>query len=292
MIGRASLGPTPGGPSVAPYILGQLMRRPRLGPIVAAVLLILCAACAHATSCTPRDVRYVFSCDGQRCTGAFRVDEVAAFGSCSRRPLVQDIDPKLAEFLAPLVGPAKPGVYTITLPDQYWRAEADDGSLEALLDRLNDRAVEHGDRGRVDWRALNPTELRQAVEKRYGSEWLSQDTAHGTAPQARHGWESAAWRAQALAVSQWAAYWASFAAALVWLVHSIHAFFFRLYRAPAQGLRRFAAPWTAQLVIGAVGVGAAVLMPFEIWPGTLLVPVVVVVLLAEGWACFRRRRVA
>ena len=40
--------------------------------------------------------RYVFSCEQQRCVGAFRVRDVRAFGACGRRPVVEDIDPQAA----------------------------------------------------------------------------------------------------------------------------------------------------------------------------------------------------
>ena len=182
------------------------MRRPMLRPTIAAALFNLCASSAHATSCAPLDDRYVFSCDAQRCIGEFRVDEVSAFGTCSRRPVVKSIDPQVASFLAALVAPPAPGVYTIKLPAQYWRTETDDGAFAALLDRMKERLVSYEDRQRVDLRSLSPAELRPMVEKSFGGDWLSKDAEHQTTVEARRSWESKAWRAQALAVSLWAAY--------------------------------------------------------------------------------------
>ena len=234
----------------------------------------------------------MFSCDAQRCTGEFRVEEIAAFDTCGRRPVVKSIDPQVADFLATLVGSPTPGVYTIKLPDRYWRAEVDDGGLVALLDRMKDRLVSYESRERVDLGSVGPAELRQLVEKHLDVEWLIKETEHQSVLEARRAWESEARRAHALDILLWIAYWASFVAALSWLVHSIHVFFSRLYHVPAKSLAGFASPCLAQIVIGAVGVAAAIFMPFTFWPGTLLVPVVVVVLLAEGWARFRRPHVA
>ena len=49
-------------------------------------------------------------------------------------------------------------------------------------------------------------------------------------------------------------------------------------------------PLLAQLLVAIAGVLVALINPFDLWVGTLLVPAVVVVLLTEGWAWFLRRR--
>lgn len=258
-------------------------------PVIVMALCILCASSAYATSCAPLQDRYVFSCDTQRCTGEFRVDEVPGFGACGRRPVVKDIDPEVGAFLAPLISASTSGVYTIVLRDQYWRGGGDDGSLTPLLGRLKRELVGYEERASIDLRSLSPKELKQMMERELGGDWLKKDVAYSNAQEARRAWESKERREHAKIISLWVAYWASFAVFLVWLVHSIHVFFLHLYQTPTQGTRQFISPWFAQLIIGFVGAAAAFLVPVMVWPGVLLVPVVIVVLLAEGWAYYRRR---
>ena len=49
-------------------------------------------------------------------------------------------------------------------------------------------------------------------------------------------------------------------------------------------------PLLAQLLVAMAGVLVALIYPFDLWVGVLLVPAIVVVLLTEGWPRFLRRR--
>ena len=260
----------------------------RVGILVAAVLLLLFASSALALSCAPKRDRYVFSCAAQRCDAGFRIDEVPAFATCSRRPVVEDVDPGVARFLAPLIEARVDGVYVIELSVSYWRK--DDGTLASFLASLKDTIVPWGERERTDLTRLTPDEIRTLLSKRYQMSWIRKEDASRTIEDARRDVEGQARRDRATTILLWFVYWASFAAVLVWLVHSVHVYFRRLYAPPEPSRnRRLAAPVAVQLVIAGLGVAGCFVGPSHFWPGVLLLPGIVVVLLAEGWARCRAR---
>lgn len=129
------------------------------------------------------------------------------------------------------------------------------------------------------------------LDEHYGPSWLTRETAYGS-EEARRALRDEASRELSVDVVSWIVYWSSFVAVLLWFIHSVHTYFLRLYEPAGTGPRRLASPLLAQLVIGVLGVVPLFLDRVEFWPGTLLIPVVIVTFLVEGWARYRRRRIA
>jgi hypothetical protein len=260
----------------------------RLSIVALAAVAALHASPADATSCGAVHEKYVFSCEAQRCVAGFRIGRTPAFGVCSRRPFVEDIDPEVADFLAPLIEAPEDGLYTIGIWSSYWRGGRNDGTLASLIAAVvNDNILSLEERGRTDLRNLEPTELRQRLDKYYGPSWLERDTAHGDVQAARRAAQDEARRQLAIEVASRVVYWVSFVAVLLWFIHSVHTYFRRLYGSAGTG--RLASPVLAQLVIVGLGIVPLVEDWIPFWPGTMLIPTVVVTWMAEGWARFRRR---
>lgn len=262
-----------------------------LSAIAVVVAAVLDASPAHATSCGAIRDRYVFSCEAQRCVAGFRIGGTPAFGVCSRRPVVEDIDPHVAEFLAPLIDAPEDGIYTLGFWSSYWRHAPNDGSLTRLAAGIADGLLSSDERKRIDLLELAPGELRRRLDEHYGPSWISRDTTYGSLVEARRAAQDDARRALAVDVASRAVYWVSFGAVLLWFIHSVHTFFRRLYEPVRAAPRRLVPTLLGQLVIGVLGVVPIFVDRWQFWPGTLLIPGVVVILPAEGWAWFRSRKV-
>lgn len=256
--------------------------------------LLLAPATAQATTCRPYDDRYFLSCDKGVCQAAFRVAEVEGFGTCSRRPAVEDVDPKVGAYLVSLLlasaGSGADGVYELRFPISIWWRR-DSGRWEDFKTGLDGSLrYEEGPHCVGD---LKPAEMSALLDKKHPG-WLTHraDMAPGGLPALRRSLERDALMQHLLVVLAWVAYWSSSLLALLALVHSVQLYFSRLYAdVEPPKLRRLAGPLGMQLGLALLGAAALFAIPiYMFWAGSLLVPTIVVILLAEGWARFRSGR--
>jgi hypothetical protein len=88
----------------------------------------------------------------------------------------------------------------------------------------------------------------------------------------------------------WTAYWLSFVVATLAFIHSVHLYFARLHARSASASKwRFAMPLAIQVTVALLGGITLFGGPFDFWPGSLLLPAAITVLLAETWARYRSR---
>lgn len=221
---------------------------------------------AAATSCRPLDSRYLYACDAARCTGLFSVTDVPAARGCARLAQVEEIDPRIGARAARLVEagrpPASAGILELKMTRRYWGNEAADPS--AWFDDHLGSAV-----------TLISTDASAAAIAGLRARFESAQRA-------------AYWKAAWFSI----VYWGSSALMMLALIHSVHMYFKVLYSAVTpRRWRPLLLPVTVQLAVG--GGAMAVLWRLfagEFWPGIVLVPVVPVILVCEGWALFLQLR--
>jgi hypothetical protein len=247
-----------------------------------------------ATSCVRREDRYFLVCREGTCESAFRVAQVNAFGTCARRSKVMETEVAAGQFLVPLLQQARPhanGLFALNFSTQWWHGDDENAfrTLKYNLDLLLPREDQEQARSIV---SMPPIEAVKLLDHALRSAWIVQvsvdpspETLQGEKKQLEHKANLEHWRSLMRAIG----WWSSFLIVLAALVHSIHLFFFRLHSRTLPP-RRWAllVPVATQASIGGAGVAAFFVAPFEFWPGSVLIPAVVVILLAEGWAKFRK----
>jgi hypothetical protein len=274
-------------------------RPPRLHlvALLVAVSLLLTVSKSAAMSCAPSpyEERYFLSCANSACQAAFHVTTTEGFGHCSRRPVVEDVDPQVAAYLASLLaasgGTAPDGIYELRFPGRYWWRRSGT-AWEDFKENL-DSALRYEQRLHCVGPA-KPDEVVQLMNKQHPG-WLLRrpDLTAASLRTEREALERDATLQHVLTVLAWFANWASALLALLALVHSVHLYFSRLYAQPGPPpLRRLAAPLVIQGLICLAGVAGIPLALGFVWPAIVLLPAIVVLLLAEGWARFRRKRTA
>lgn len=258
-----------------------------LARVVFALVLLLPPTAAEARSCAPVRDRYVLACENG-CHEGFRIADVQAFSYCRRRPEIQELDRTTAMLLARLMPPQSRGIYTVDLPVD-WISTFDDHASASLSTRLEwvsglGRALKGEDPINVA-----PEHLRELLTQVVGPRWLVRSPDGTTLAAVRSGFEREARREWLVDHAKRSGFWLSFLIACLVLVRSVHVYFLRLYRTDrARG--SLLEPIVMQLLVGAAGVFAVWFEPFTFWPGTALVPAVVVLLPAQAWARLRRPR--
>jgi hypothetical protein len=270
--------------------------------VIRQLILFLCIAMgialdATATSCAPFKHRYFILCDGAGCRGAFSSIEISAFGACGRRPVVDSINREIGSFLGKIVMEARPanssGLYMITLSSRFW-GRANPNTPAGLSEVLDESLLRYDGRDKLDFASMPPSKIVELFNKHHGAHWLVHVTSDPT-PQAveakRSDFEAEAIKEHAISIMLAIAYWLSFLVALLALIQSVHLYFLRLYDAGARkSSTALLTPVMIQLAILVVGIVPVFVAPSGLWPGTLLVPAAIVIMFAEGWAKFWRRR--
>lgn len=244
---------------------------------------------ASATSCAPITERYFVTCAGAHCKTTFRVTQVDAFGICGRRNRVEEPDSALSEYVVALLNvaenPKDDGAYVLAFRFRHWRHHK-----EPTFDAFQRNVLYElfPGEGREDGLEEIPaTAAVEMLQRHIGPDWITRETSavSDLYATARREALNQTWRN----VGLWFAYWASFLALLVALVHSIDQFFRQIHSEGSNGLLR---PLLIQLVVTVFALlGVAPAMVMEFWPGLLLLPAIVVVWLAEGWSYYRARNV-
>lgn len=227
---------------------------------VSCILFLAFPGDAAAFSCSPFQSRYVFQCDAERCTGLFNVRDAPGSGTCTRRPVVEAIDARVATQATRLVEAARPGaapgLYELKMSKSYWSGEAGDP------------------------RAWFDADARSAVTL------LGADASPDRIAALRRDYEAAEktafWHATLVSI----AFWVSSIIALLALMFSVYMYFRRL-----RGRASLWMPVALQLLVAGIGVAMALMSLFgPFWPGVLLVPAVPVILAVEGVALLLRKR--
>jgi hypothetical protein len=152
---------------------------------------------------------------------------------------------------------------------------------------------EYDHRKSVESTAFTASEVVDLLDKRYAMKWFesSVDVATEEVLQIkRKHYETAAARELLENTLLWTAYWLSFVVATLAFIHSVHLSFARLHaRSTSASKWRFAMPLAIQLTVALLGGIALFGGPFDFWPGSLLLPAAITVLLAQAWASNRSR---
>jgi hypothetical protein len=248
---------------------------------------------AAATSCTAYTQRYFIVCDAGGCKAAFSVREIASFGACSRRQVVEDADPQVSAYLGKLATEIYPsdarGLFLLKLSSQYWGAPKPN-KFDRLMDELQESLPLTSDFEQCKPRDMSVAQIGGLLTEKDAkvSLLLVTDAFSPRAVEAKRAdFEAEEKHGLLQSILLSVLYWGSSIIALLALIHSVHLFFVRLYDKHRKGSFALWIPVATQLAIAAVGVVAAMLSPSDFWMGSLLVPAAVVILLCEGWARFR-----
>ena len=261
--------------------------------VLACYLLLGGISDAAATSCMGYSQRYFILCDVNGCKAAFSVLEVPAFGACSRRPVVEEVDQQVSMYLGKLVtevhASGARGLYLLKLSSRYWQAP-NPNKFDRLMDELQESLPLTSEYEQCKPREMSISEVGGLLGKHDAKGTLELVT-NQVSPQAieakRSAFETQEKYEYLKSILLSLTYWGSSILALLTFIHSVHLFFSRLYDKLRKGTSVLVLPVATQLVILAIGVGAIVMYPIGFWPGSVLVPVAVVILLCEGWAKFR-----
>jgi hypothetical protein len=246
---------------------------------------------ALALSCRGYTHDYIVHCDGRHCRTPFSADQVAAFAACSRRPVVSSVDGYVDAFVSDIVlvvhGPKPRGLYQLTLTRPYWNDKND--TQHARLMAELEHSLPRDERGAAcKPEGMSAAQVVALLNKPGSKAKVVQLTADGSerAIQAkREEFESAARMERIKNILLELGYWGSAVLVLLAFIHSVHLYFSRLYGArPRTGRVPLLGPVAIQLAIGVAGVAATFISPVGFWPGSLLVPAAVAVLMCEGWA--------
>lgn len=277
---------------INPHLLHWFQR-----PILTLCLALGISSGVYATSCVPLESRYFVLCDGNSCKGSFSVHDVAASSTCSRRPVVGDLGPSAGTYLSKLVmaasEPNPRGLYMVKLPFRYWhdlKPNTDEGIIEII-----DESLLRVDRTAQGVRTMDMAEVAKLLSKRFNGQWITLvevESSVQSVAKKRAAFETDALKEKVKSTLFWMASWLTALLALLALVHSVHMYFSRLYSGSSEkGRFALLTPLSIQFAIASIGVAVAFSMPFvDFWPGILLVPAVIPILLAEGWARFLNRR--
>jgi hypothetical protein len=264
--------------------------------ILSLLLVVGFTGAASATSCTALSQSYFVRCDASGCHEVFSVIEVPAFRTCSRRPVVEEVDKQVGEFIGKIVMGIHThearGLYEVRLPVHYW-GTPNPNKFERLMEQLEEALPSNASGDRCKVRELSSTEIAGQLKKTDLRDILVQVTKDATVQSAdakRTVFEALAFKEKIQSVLFGGAFWGSSLFALFALVHSVHVYFLRIYR-PSPGRSRVTllVPVGTQLGIGSIGVAAAIVM-LDFWPGSFLVPAVALILLCEGWTLLRVSR--
>jgi len=264
--------------------------------ILSLLLLLGVAGTASATSCSPFTQRYFILCDTSGCRAAFSVNEVSGFEACDRRPEVEAMDPQVGDFVSKIVtemrAPDANGLYQLTMSAPYWH-EPGQTKYERLMVQLEHTVPRDESGARCKVNVLSAAEIAEKLKKSESDGVLvhvSKDATVQDVDARRRAFETQELLEKMQSILLSMTYWASSVLVLLALVQSVFLYFQRTYR-PVPGKRWVALmlPVAIQLAVGGIGVGVAMSM-HNFWPGSFLVPAVVLVLLCEGWTSFRVSR--
>lgn len=260
------------------------------------ILVLGLTGTASATSCMPFTQRYFVLCNTSGCHAAFSVNQVSGFQMCDRRPVVEVVDRQVGEFISKIVtemrSPGANGLYQLTMSAPYW-SEAGQSKYERLMEQLQQAIPRDESGARCKVGELSAAEIAVQLKKSETDGILvhvSKDETSQGVDARRQAFEADEFQGKLKSVLFGVTYWGSAVVALLALVQSVYLYFQRTYR-PSQGKRWVAllVPVAIQLAVGGIGIGVAMSM-HDLWPGSLLVPAVVLVLLCEGWTSFRVAR--
>jgi len=270
-------------------------------PLLAMLRGMLCAVVlagvmldASATSCVGGKQRFYFTCGDRQCTPQFTVVLVPGLGPCSGLPEVEDIDPRVAAFLGPVIqqahGMQASGLYAVSVPTSTWMGFKGD-PLERFTLAMQESAIDT-----CPACALSAWTVQQAVAALNGANQgkafvqLATTATAETVRSRRSELESEARKAYLIDMSMRVAYWLSSLVALVVLVYSAALYFSRFYQPMGHaGGRGLWTPLLLQLGVALSAPLAFMVFPLMFWPGAFLLPAVGVITLTQGWVYLRAK---
>jgi hypothetical protein len=264
--------------------------------LIIAVLLMIDASNALASSCTPLTQSYLMQCKHHECSGAFFVAQVPAYGQCGRRHEVMDVAPDLEAFLAELAEASalvdEESVYVMRITPSWWPQRTPDGSLESLFVELESGGDLRRRNEDVPLRRLSAPALAAEFHAA-DRHWLTRDDRFASVDAARTALQRDAWVEHAISTLRSLLDLAGVLLTLGVLVKATRQFFERLHRGPRANWRVLGVPVSAQVVILALTVGSMLVSRVgDVWPGVVFAPAALVILLAEGasWHADRKLR--
>lgn len=207
--------------------------------------------------------------------------------------MVETVDQQVGELIGKIVtemrAPEANGLYQLTMSAPYW-SEAGQSKYERLMEQLQQALPSNESGARCKVHELSAAEIGAELKKSETVGLLmhvSKDATAQAVDARRQAFEAEEFQGKLESTLYGIAYWGSSVVVLLALVQSVYLYFQRTYR-PGAGKRWVAllVPVAVQLAVGGIGLGVA-MSRHDFWPGSFLVPAVVLVLLCEGWTSFR-----
>jgi hypothetical protein len=243
---------------------------------------------AVSLSCSGVTEEFIFSCKDSECTPEFQVSFKKSGGACARRPIILNINEDIGSYLqSEILQSSSPedGIYKLTIYFRYWRYEPSED-----IERLKSTILEEYGYKLLDQETgkkptkLNPGSLLSSSLNSISFEFID-SFENTTVQKIQAEKKSNQYAGLAKYFIYILLYWGSFLFCLSSLVYSMNRFYRHLYTASIIDKKSIVIQ-VALLVISSISL---VLMSWNPWVGTLLLPVVVFVLITEIWAILRKK---
>ncbi len=259
-----------------------------LSKIIMILTSLLLSTEALSLSCVGITEEYIFSCENSKCTPEFQVSFKKSGGACARRPIVLSMSDDIGSYLNSEILPSytpENGIYKFSIYFVYYGYQPNE-DVERLKSTLLD---EYGYRFFDEETGEEPTKLKVGSLLSSNLNGISLkfiDSFENTSVQklkAENKTEQYAGFAKYFVHVLF--YWGSFLLCLLGLVYSLNRFY-RHLDVGSKIDKRSIAIQVAVLVISSISL---IFMSWDPWIGTLLLPVVAFVLIAEIWAIIRTK---
>jgi len=254
--------------------------------IIVTISILTLSKDIFALSCAGFVEEYYFSCRDSQCNPEFQIGFKKAGDACSRRPIVLDINKKVGVYLKTEIEKSdmisENGIFKLLVYFEYWSYQP----------------------------STNVSTLKNVIDNEY-NDYLSQPKDHKISSDSIHtdlilGAQGVAIeyvdvlesnkildikqnkiREQYFEFSKYVMYiviyWGSFLICLTLLVYSINRFYSCFNSGPSIDKRSL----FIQLGVLIICISSLVTLSWNVWIGVLLLPVVVVLLIAESWLIIR-----
>jgi len=243
---------------------------------------------AISLSCAGITEEFIFSCKGSVCTPEFQVSFKKSGGACARRPTILKINEDVGSYLhSEILHSSTPedGIYKLAIYFRYWRYEPTE-DIERLKSTL---LKEYGYKLLDQETGKKPTKLNEGSllsSSLNGISFEFIDSFENTTVKKLQAEKKSNQRTGlAKYFIYLLLYWGSFLLCFSGLVYSLNRFYKQLNTASIIDKKSV----VIQIVVLVISSISLVLMSWNPWVGTLLLPIVVFILIAEIWAIFRKK---
>lgn len=243
---------------------------------------------AVSLSCGGMTEEFIFSCKDSECTPEFQISFKKSGGACARRPIILNINEDVGSYLhSEIVQSSIPedGIYKLAIYFRYWSYQPSD-DVKSLKNTL---LKEHGYKLLDQETGKKPLKLNAGSLLSSGLNDISFeliDSFENTTVQKLRAEKKSNQHTGLVKYFIYVLlYWGSFLLCLSCLVYSLNRFYRHLNTCSTIDKKSF----VIQISVFVISSISLVFMSWTPWVGTLLLPVVVFILIAEIWAIFRKK---